>query len=79
MATTDDPGYRTSYYVRVPCPACRVPIEVHMDRPETSGVQDHARPDGKVCWTRGWTLAEVRVMVAMQEENGGRLTRAAHP
>jgi hypothetical protein len=31
------------------------------------------------CWTTGWSWSDVRIMIAMQQENGGRLLRAAHP
>lgn len=79
MTTTDDPEYRTRYYVSVACPACGVPVGVHMDRPETSTLPMHAQPSGTTCWAHGWTLDEAKAMVAMQWEDGGRLTRAAHP
>jgi hypothetical protein len=79
MTTTDDPEYRTAYYVSMACPACGVPVGVHRDRRELSTLPMHPGPSGDICWVTGWTVAEAKAMVAMQWEDGGRLTRAAHP
>jgi hypothetical protein len=69
----------------VTCPACGRTLLAYV-RYVGVVVPFHHQPgtrprpgDDTGCWVTGIRLAEAEAMVAMQQEHGGRLLRAAHP
>lgn len=66
--------------IEVPCPDpdCAHIVQV-LDRPEEHRFVPTHYPDGKRCWLGGIWWSDALSFVALREENGGRLKRAAHP
>lgn len=64
--------------VRCPDPDCAYQIRME-EVPEEIRVVPTHYPDGVRCWLGGIFWLDALSFVALREENGGRLKRAAHP